>query len=125
MNFRCARHTNNLSKIEEFYTKILCLDILGSFKNHNNYDGVFLGKQNLNWHLEFTQSSEKATHQFNEDDILVFYPDTKNSYDTIIENIKKYNIDILEAKNPFWNTNGVLVKDPDGYNIIISHLKFK
>jgi len=55
---------------------------------------------------------------------LVFYPLTKDSYDTIIKNIKKYNVTILKAKNPYWNTNGVLIKDPDGYNIVVSHLKF-
>jgi catechol-2,3-dioxygenase len=36
MNFRYARHTNNLKSIVDFYTKIIGLEILGNFKNHAN-----------------------------------------------------------------------------------------
>ncbi len=80
MNFRIARHTNKIKKITAFYINILNLEILGSFTNHDNYDGVFIGKQNLDWHLEFTRSDELAEHQFDDDDILVFYPTKRNLY---------------------------------------------
>lgn len=45
MKLRIARHTNNINKILDFYTKIIGLDILGEFKNHNNYDGIFIDKK--------------------------------------------------------------------------------
>lgn len=123
MTFRIAQHTNNLKPIIEFYTQILGLTVLGNFENHDNYDGVFLGKESLDWHLEFTTSTEQVQYQFDEDDILVFYPSSQQEYDTIINNIKQNNIAILTAKNPYWNKNGVLIKDPDGYNVVISNLK--
>ena len=44
MQFRVARHTNKIEEISEFYTKIIGLEILGDFKNHSNYDGIFIGK---------------------------------------------------------------------------------
>lgn len=59
MIFRNARHTHNLNSIIKFYTTILKLEVLGNFKNHNGYDGVFLGKENTDWHLEFTSRNEK------------------------------------------------------------------
>lgn len=121
MNFRIARHTNKINQISEFYINILNLEILGSFKNHNNYDGVFIGKKNLDWHLEFTTSDELAEHHFDEDDILVFYPTEQYFYDAILENIKNHNVKILQAKNPYWNDNGILIQDPDGYNIIVGY----
>ena len=123
MTLRIARHCNNLKPIIEFYTEILGLTILGNFENHDNYDGVFLGKEGLDWHLEFTTSTEQAKHQFDEDDMLVFYPSSQQEYDTIINNIKQNNITILKAKNPYWNKNGVLIQDPEGYNVMISNLK--
>ncbi len=47
MNFRIASHPNKIKEISEFYINILNLEILSSFKNHNNYDGVFIGKKNI------------------------------------------------------------------------------
>jgi extradiol dioxygenase family protein len=125
MKFRFARHTNDLDKLKLFYTNILGFEVLGSFENHNNYDGIFLGKQNLDWHLEFTQTDEIVAFNFNEDDILVFYPETIVEYDVLIENISKNNINIITSKNPFWNTNGKMILDTDGYRIVISNLKAK
>lgn len=123
MTFRFARHTNDLEKLKTFYTKILGLEILGSFENHNEYDGVFIGKQNSDWHLEFTKSNESVHFNFNEDDILVFYPESISAYDKLLRTISENNISIHQSKNPYWNVNGIMILDPDGYRIIISNLK--
>lgn len=125
MNLRIARHTNDLEKIKSFYITILGFELLGGFENHNNYDGIFIGKRKLDWHLEFTKSSEKANHHFDEDDILVLYPKTISEYNTLIKNILDSNISILTSKNPYWNQNGKMVLDPDGFRIVISDLKAK
>ncbi len=122
MTFRIARHTDNINQIAEFYTKILLFDVLGTFNNHQNYSGVFFGFQNTDWHFEFTESNTKANHKFDEDDLLVFYPKSK-SYQKIIQNIEQYKIKTYQAKNPYWNDNGILIKDPDGYHIVISNTK--
>jgi catechol 2,3-dioxygenase-like lactoylglutathione lyase family enzyme len=125
MTFRFARHTNNLEQLKSFYTSVLGLELLGSFENHNGYDGIFLGKPNENWHLEFTKSNEVVSLNFNEDDILVFYPNSKLEYELIYEKLKHYSIKTIEAKNPYWNEHGIMFLDPDGYRIVISHLKIK
>jgi len=83
MTFRFARHTNNLEQLKSFYIDILGLELLGGFENHNGYDGVFIGKPNENWHLEFTKSEEIVTFNFGEEDILVFYPNTKLEFELI------------------------------------------
>ena len=57
MTFRYARHTNNLEQLKSFYIDVLGLELLGGFENHDGYDGAFIGKQDENWHLEFTQSA--------------------------------------------------------------------
>nr|WP_321357509.1 VOC family protein [uncultured Draconibacterium sp.] len=123
MIFRAARHTNDLKPLIEFYTNIVGLDVLGSFKDHDNYDGVFLGKHGQNWHLEFTKSLTKANHKFDADDILVFYTEQATEYDKILEKINFYGIEIIMPENPYWRNNGVMIKDPDGYSIVISNQK--
>lgn len=124
MELRTARHTLSLQPIINFYTLIIGLDILGEFTNHAGYDGVFLGRRNLNWHLEFTTTGESVDYQFDEDDLLVFYPESKEDYNEIIVRIEKNNIIKTVAKNPYWQENGITIKDPDGYRIVISPIKF-
>jgi catechol 2,3-dioxygenase-like lactoylglutathione lyase family enzyme len=123
MTFRFARHTNDLEKLNSFYVEILGLEVLGGFKNHNNYDGIFIGKTNENWHLEFTKSDEIVHFNFGEEDVLVFYPNTRLEYESILDRINNSFIKSIEAKNPYWNENGKMFLDPDGYRIIISDLK--
>jgi catechol 2,3-dioxygenase-like lactoylglutathione lyase family enzyme len=125
MVLRVARHTNNLEKTEAFYVNILGFERLGGFQNHNNYDGVFIGKPDLDWHFEFTESNDKANHHFDEDDIVVLYPNTILEYNNLLDSISNNNISIITSKNPYWNQNGKMVLDPDGFRIVISPLKAK
>ena len=125
MKFRLARHTNRLAQLTDFYINLMGLDLLGQFKNHSGYDGVFIGKANSDWHLEFTQTTEPVHHIFDEDDILVFYPGVQSEYDSLLERIASHNIATVKAKNPYWQVNGITIKDPDGHSIVISWLKLK
>lgn len=98
MTFRFARHTNDLEAIKSFYINILDFELLGNFENHDNYNGIFLGFPNTDWHLEFTTSDEKTNHYFDEDDILVLYPETQNKYDSLLERVSKNNILLVTSK---------------------------
>ena len=123
MTFRFARHTNDLEQIKSFYIDILGFELLGGFENHNGYDGIFIGKSNENWHLEFTKSEDIVLFDFNEDDILVFYPNSKMEFDFIMNKIQSKKIEFIKAKNLYWNENGKMILDPDGYRVVISDLK--
>ena len=125
MTFRFARDTNNLEQLKSFYIDILGLELLGGFENHEGYDGVFIGKLNENWHLEFTKSDEIVTFNFGEEDILVFYPNTKLEFELIHNRIESHSIKFIDSKNPYWNENGKMILDPDGYRVVISHLKIE
>lgn len=120
MKFRVARHTTNLERIKHFYHNILGLEVLGSFENHDNYDGLFLGKKGESWHLEFTVSDEAPKHQIDPDDLLVFYPESEEVLNRIISGLKDNNILPIKSKNPYWNKHGVEFLDPDNFRIIIS-----
>ena len=123
MKFRVARHTNNLKAITTFYTGVLGLKILGSFKDHDTYSGVFLGVQGLDWHLEFTSSNDAPAHQPDEDDLLVFYADSQDHYNKLLQRFSDNNIPSVTAKNPYWNVNGTTYLDPDGFRIVIAFIK--
>lgn len=123
MKLRVARHTDDLEKIKTFYIDVLGFELLGSFENHDNYDGIFIGKPNLDWHFEFTKSDKKANHFSDEDDILVLYPETNSEHKKLINSLISYNILTITSNNPYWNVNGKMFLDPDGFRIIISDLK--
>lgn len=120
MKLRTARHTDRLEEVVSFYIENLGLKILGSFKDHDSYDGVFIGKEKADWHLEFTTSGSKAKHLSDEDDLIVFYCDSQDEFEIIRENFKRNNIPAVKAKNPYWQQNGLTYLDPDGFRIVIS-----
>lgn len=125
MLFRYARHTQNLEKLIGFYTQVLDFKVLGDFRDHDGYDGAFLGKENENWHLEFTQDHNIPESKFDDDDILVFYPETLEEFQQIIANLEHHKVPILEPKNPYWKDNGICFEDCDQYKIIVSDLRIK
>jgi len=123
MELRIARHTRHLDEIIIFYGAILGLDLLGSFQGHDGYDGIFMGKEELGWHLEFTRSAEAPVHHSDEDDLLVFYPPTLAQYNAIVGRLESNKTIELVPRNPYWRVNGRLFKDPDGFGVIISPLR--
>ncbi len=120
MTFRYARHTSDLQRIERFYTEIVGLENLGGFENHNNYNGLFLGHKNSNWHLEFTTSSEQPKSKFDEDDILVFYVNSEIELARVKKKLNQKNIPLEVPKNPYWKENGIMISDPDNFKIVFS-----
>lgn len=124
MIFRAARHSQNIQKLTDFYTKILGFEILSCFENHSGYNGVFVGCKTENWHLEFTENGEDCQTSFDNDDALVFYYNS-DQYLKVLEQITKYELALVEPKNPYWRKNGICIQDPDGCNVILCRLEFK
>ena len=120
MKLRVSRHTNQLNTIKKFYIDVLGFEFLGDFHNHDNYNGIFLTKGNSQWHLEFTESNIEANHVFDEDDIMVLYVESKNEMALIEKQLKAKGIKKIKAQNPYWNRNGIMIQDPDGYRIIFA-----
>lgn len=120
MFFRYARHTTDLKRIEAFYTEIVGLQNLGGFQQHASYDGLFLGLSDLDWHIEFTRSAEPPKSHFDEDDALVFYVHSNEELQQKKAFFERYNCTILIPKNPYWQQHGIMIQDPDGFNIIFS-----
>jgi catechol 2,3-dioxygenase-like lactoylglutathione lyase family enzyme len=120
MKFRTARHTTNLNRIIDFYGRILGLKVLGDFKNHHNYDGVFLGLPGADWHLEFTVSDSAPQHQPDDDDLLVFYATSVDEFNTIKEKFITNCVKQVVPKNPYRAKSGITFEDPDGFKIVLS-----
>jgi|SRR5471030_714068 catechol 2,3-dioxygenase-like lactoylglutathione lyase family enzyme len=123
MKFRTARHTKDLNQIIDFYGRILGLKVLGGFKDHHGYDGVFLGIPGEGWHLEFTVSDDSPVHSPDDDDLLVFYAESLDEFNIIKEKFIANRIKHVRPKNPYWEKNGITFEDPDGFRIVISVIR--
>lgn len=120
MKLRVARHTEDLKKIIHFYVDLIGLKNLGSFTDHDGYDGVFIGMDGCDWHLEFTANNKEPLHHADEDDMLVLYCKSVLKKNTILARLSDAGIEHITAKNPYWTQNGVCFLDPDGFRIMIS-----
>jgi len=120
MKLRVARHTANLQPVIYFYCNLLGLEVLGSFQDHDGYNGVFIGLKNTGWHLEFTTSAQAPQHEPDDDDLLVFYQQSTGEYEALQHQLEAHHVPLVTAKNPYWNANGCTYSDPDGYRIVIA-----
>jgi len=120
--FRVARPTHQLNKIIEFYNRGLGLEIVGSFSDHDGYDGVMFGLPDVNYHLEFTQHKH-ATPILppSEDHLLVFYIPDLEERNAIVARLEKMGYNEVEPENPYWKIRGITICDPDGWRIVLQN----
>jgi len=123
MKFRISRHTNDLNRIIDFYGRVLGLKVLGEFKDHHNYSGVFMGIPGEGWHFEFTVSDVSPDHHADEDDLLVFYASSLMEFAEIKKRFIINKIKHVKPQNPYWEKNGITFEDPDGFRIVISVIR--
>lgn len=120
MKFRIARHTTDLNRIIDFYGRILGLKVLGEFKDHHGYSGVFMSVPGETWHLEFTVSDTAPIHQPDDDDLLVFYASSLEEFAAMKTRFVKNHVKQVKPPNPYWEKNGITFEDPDGFRVVIS-----
>lgn len=120
MQLRVARHTDNLQDMEGFYCRGIGLSVIGRFRDHAGYDGLFLGFENQGWHLEFTTSAKAPLHTADMDDLLVFYAIDSAMFDRITGQLAAIGATEIQPENPYWAQNGKTYRDPDGFRVVIA-----
>src|SRR6185369_12581277 len=112
---RVARPTDCLEDVVRFYSEGLGLVVLGSFEDHEGFDGVMLGVPGARHHLEFTRKSgHKAGKAPSEDNLLVFYFPDKREWLEAIERMAVAGHQPVQSFNPYWDRHGRTYADPDG-----------
>ena len=117
---RVARPTDHMEEVIRFYTEGIGFSILGSFEDHQGFDGVMLGWPGAAYHLEFTRkhghSSGRAPTQ---DNLLVFYISDKQEWLNATERMAAPGYRPVASFNPYWDRLGQTYEDPDGYRVVI------
>ena len=118
---RIARPSDALEPLVAFY-QAAGLDRLGSFENHDGFDGVMLGRDGAPWHLEFTRrSGHVAGRAPTQDNLLVLYMPDRDEWERATARMRDAGYAPVPAFNPYWDRQGVTFEDPDGYRLVFQN----
>ena len=119
---RVARPTDHLEEVIRFYTEGLGLLHLGSFEDHDGFDGVMLGRPGAAYHLEFTRKrGHVAGPAATQDNLLVFYLSDDAEWHEAVNRMRVAGYEPVPAFNPYWDRDGCTFQDPDGYRVVLQN----
>ena len=119
---RVARATDRLDDVVRFYVAGLGLDELGSFKDHDGFDGVMVGTPGAPYHLEFTHQRGHAVGDApTKDNLLVFYLPDDSEWTSTVERMVAAGYTPVPSLNPYWDRRGRTFEDPDGYRVVLQN----
>ncbi|WP_227734176.1 VOC family protein [Yersinia proxima] len=117
---RVARPTDNLKLISEMYCRGLGFSELGSFADHQGFDGVILGHPHHAYHLEFTHHrSVQVGRAPTSDNLLVFYLPDETQWHNQCQQMRTAGFCQVTSYNPYWDVSGKTFEDIDGYRVVL------
>jgi catechol 2,3-dioxygenase-like lactoylglutathione lyase family enzyme len=119
---RIARPTDRLVDVVRFYVDGLGLEKLGSFEDHDGFDGVMVGVPGASYHLEFThQRGHTAGDAPTREHLLVFYIPDEKEWESAVNRMKAAGYEAVTSQNPYWDRSGRSFEDPDGYRVVLQN----
>lgn len=119
-HLRVARPTDHLDEVVEFYRDGLGFEVLGSFEDHEGFDGVMLGRRGAPYHLEFTRHrGHEAGRAPTPDNLLVFYLPDAGAWRAAVARMRARGYEPVKSYNPYWDARGVTFEDADGYRVVL------
>jgi catechol 2,3-dioxygenase-like lactoylglutathione lyase family enzyme len=121
-HLRIARPVIDLARSIDMYRRGLGLRIVGSFENHDGFDGVMLGVQGANYHFEFTHCrSHPVAPAPTAEDLVVFYIPDAPEWQAACTRMLAAGFKQVASFNPYWDVYGRTYEDTDGYRIVLQH----
>jgi len=117
---RVARPTDSLEEVVRFYTEGLGLSRLGSFEDHEGFDGVMLGVPGAPYHLEFTRKhGHLAGPAPTQDNLLIFYLPDAAEWQEAVDRMLGAGHQPVASFNPYGDRAGRTFQDSDGYRVVL------
>ena len=119
---RVARPSDQLEEVVRFYIDGLGLSRLGSFEDHDGFDGAMLGVPGAAYHLEFTRKrGHRAGPAPTPDNLLVFYLPDRSSWQATVDRMIRAGYLPVPSSNPYWDRVGRTFEDADGYRVVLQN----
>ncbi|MDT8853056.1 VOC family protein [Pantoea dispersa] len=121
-HMRIARPVSQLERSVLMFSQGLGLQKIAEFYDHDGFNGVMLGRKDLDWHLEFTCCpGHPVKPSPTEDDLLVLYYPDENAWKLACETMIDAGFKQTNSFNPYWDVNGQTFVDPDGYRVVMQN----
>jgi catechol 2,3-dioxygenase-like lactoylglutathione lyase family enzyme len=118
---RIARPVTDLARAKRLYCQGLGLQVVGSFEDHQGFDGVMLGATGSTCHFEFTHNqSQPVTPTPTAEDLVVFYVPDEAEWKALCVRMKAAGFAPVASFNPYWDVRGATFEDFDGYRIVLT-----
>ncbi|KAF7714231.1 Uncharacterized protein PECH_000051 [Penicillium ucsense] len=131
-HIRIARPSRSLAAAERFWKDGLGLHVLWRAQPADAVEGghelLMLGWPEASWHLELVQLHDRDGPDMQphptEEDLLVIYLDGPVD-PAFVDEMVAAGGKRVESPNPYWNTWGVTLEDPDGYRLVLCKRRWK
>jgi catechol 2,3-dioxygenase-like lactoylglutathione lyase family enzyme len=121
-HLRVVRESDDLAPIVTFYRDGLGFEVLYEFRDHDGFDGVFLGHAEAAYHFAFVHKPGHPVGRApTEDNLLVFYVPDADEWQRGVRRLEELGHKSVNAFNPYWDRNGKTFEDPDGYRVVLQH----
>lgn len=113
-----------MDQARHFYEEIIGLSLLGSFVDHDGFDGVIFGVPDKKAQLELVSAPHEIIPRPSIEDALILYCEPATATE-IVERLRKAEMEEVPGDatdlNPYWpRTGAVTFVDPDGYRLTIA-----
>lgn len=116
---RIARPTRDVAAAERFWISGLGLRQLFR-KTEDGHELLMAGWPDAGWHLELVHDSAAPVQpRPTEEDLLVIYLGEAVP-DDLVARLERHGGRRVPSRNPYWDTWGVTIEDPDGYRLVLS-----
>jgi GNAT superfamily N-acetyltransferase len=117
---RIARPVADLAASARLYREGLGWVALGSFQDHDGFDGVMLGPPGGGYHLELTRCRHHPlTPTPTAEDLLVLYLPGAQRWAARCDAMRRAGFAEVSPFNPYWALRGRTFADPDGYRVVV------
>jgi 8-oxo-dGTP pyrophosphatase MutT (NUDIX family) len=124
-HLRVARPVRDLTRSAAMYTRGLGLELIGSFRDHDGFDGVMLGFARGSYHFELTACrAHPVAPAPTVEDLLVFYHPEAADWQAACERMAAAGFKRVTSFNPYWETQGATFEDPDGYRTVLQRAEW-
>lgn len=121
-HLRIARPVSDLHRTAAMYCAGLGLTVIGSFEDHDGFDGVMLGQPGASHHFEFTCSRQHPVQpRSTSEDLTVFYIEDSSEWQAACANMLAAGFRQVRAFNPYWDRCGHTYADHDGYRVVLQN----
>jgi catechol 2,3-dioxygenase-like lactoylglutathione lyase family enzyme len=124
-HLRIARPVTNVARAADMYCRGLGLQVLGSFDDHEGFDGVMVGVKGAGFHIEFTRSrGHPVAPAPTPEDLLVFYLPDLDEWQAACERTVAAGFRPIASFNPYWDRQGRTFEDADGYRVVLQRARW-